>query len=57
MKRLIPLLAANALCLAAMMAFVAVIGPMVRTLGLAEWHGGLIVTPTTRTPRKSTLSF
>jgi MFS family permease len=44
MKRLIPLLAANALCLAAMMAFVAVIGPMVRTLGLAEWHGGLIVT-------------
>jgi MFS family permease len=44
MKQLTPLLAANALCLAAMMAFVAVIGPMVRTLGLAEWHGGLVVT-------------
>ncbi len=44
MKKLAPLLLANALCLAAMMAFVAVIGPMVRSLGLAEWHGGLIVT-------------
>jgi MFS family permease len=34
----------NMLCLTAMMAFVPVIGPVVRGLGLAEWHGGLVVT-------------
>ena len=28
----------------AMMAFVAVVGPVVRLLGLAEWHAGLSVT-------------
>lgn len=28
----------------AMMAFVSVIGPVVRVLGLAEWHAGLSVT-------------
>ena len=28
----------------AMMAFVAVVGPVVRLLGLAEWHAGLAVT-------------
>ena len=28
----------------AMMSFVAVIGPVVRLLGLAEWHAGLSVT-------------
>ena len=30
----------NMLCLTAMMAFVPVIGPVVRGLGLAEWQGG-----------------
>lgn len=34
----------NMLCLTAMMAFVPVIGPVVRGLGLSEWHGGLAVT-------------
>jgi len=38
------LLLFNTLCLTAMMAFVPVIGPIVRELGLAEWHGGLVVT-------------
>jgi predicted membrane-bound dolichyl-phosphate-mannose-protein mannosyltransferase len=28
----------------AMMSFVAVIGPVVRMLGLSEWHAGLSVT-------------
>ncbi|ADU66636.1 MFS transporter [Desulfurispirillum indicum] len=44
MTELRPLLIANALCVSAMMAFVAVVGPLVRALGLAEWHGGLAVT-------------
>lgn len=44
MHELRPILFANALCVAAMMAFVAVVGPVVRGLGLAEWHGGLTVT-------------
>ncbi|OOV86007.1 MFS transporter [Oceanospirillum linum] len=34
----------NMLCMTAMMVFVPVIGPLIRELGLAEWHGGLIVT-------------
>lgn len=34
----------NILCMTAMMAFVPVIGPLVRSLGLSEWHGGLVVT-------------
>lgn len=34
----------NMLCLTAMMAFVPVIGPVVRGLQLAEWHGGLVIT-------------
>ena len=34
----------NMLCLTAMMAFVPVIGPVVRGLRLAEWHGGLVIT-------------
>ncbi|EHP40576.1 major facilitator superfamily protein [Cupriavidus basilensis OR16] len=38
------LLLINSLCMAALMSFVAVVGPLVRTLGLAEWHGGLAVT-------------
>ena len=34
----------NALCMACMTSFIAVAGPLVRELGLAEWHGGLIIT-------------
>lgn len=34
----------NMLCMTAMMAFVPVIGPLIRELGLSEWHGGLVVT-------------
>lgn len=34
----------NVLCMTAMMAFVPVIGPLIRELGLSEWHGGLVVT-------------
>lgn len=34
----------NTLCLTAIMAFMPVIGPVVRGLRLAEWHGGLVVT-------------
>lgn len=40
----IPLLLAAFIGTMAMMAFVAVIGPVVRVLGLAEWHAGLSVT-------------
>ncbi|MDW3687597.1 MFS transporter [Cupriavidus sp. CV2] len=38
------LLIINGLCMAAMMSFAAVVGPLVRTLSLAEWHGGVAVT-------------
>jgi len=34
----------NMICMTAMMAFVPVIGPLIRALSLAEWHGGLVVT-------------
>lgn len=34
----------NALSMTAMMAFIPVIGPIIRQLGLAEWHAGLVVT-------------
>ena len=37
------LLLANALCTASLFAFIPVIGPIVRELGLAEWHSGIIV--------------
>ncbi|WP_238376585.1 MFS transporter [Luteimonas abyssi] len=41
----VPVLAFTALTgTMAMMAFVAVVGPLVRLLGLAEWHAGLSVT-------------
>lgn len=33
----------NALALGAMMVFVPVIGPLIRELGLQEWHSGLVV--------------
>lgn len=39
-----PLLAANAACIMAMMAFVVLIGPIARALGLAEWQAGASVT-------------
>lgn len=39
-----PLMGANILSLAAMMGFVAVVGPVTRGLGMAEWHAGLSVT-------------
>lgn len=39
-----PLMGANVLSLAALTGFVAVIGPVSRALGLAEWHAGLSVT-------------
>jgi MFS family permease len=42
MRELRPLLLANLLCLAAMMSFVPLVGPLVRELGLAEWHGGVV---------------
>lgn len=39
-----PLLIANIACTMAMMAFVALIGPIARTLGLAAWQAGAAVT-------------
>lgn len=39
-----PLILVNAVCMTAMMAFVAVIGPIVRELGLAEWQAGVVLT-------------
>ena len=39
-----PLLFANMACTMAMMAFVAVVGPVARALGLAPWQAGLSVT-------------
>lgn len=39
-----PLLAANMACTMAMMAFVSLIGPIARTLGLATWQAGAAVT-------------
>lgn len=38
------LMLASTFCIAAMMAFVAVIGPVARELGLSEWQAGLTVT-------------
>lgn len=39
-----PLAFAVLACSSAMMAFIAIIGPVVRQLGLSEWHAGLSVT-------------
>lgn len=33
----------NAVCMTAMMAIIPVIGPIIREVGLMEWHGGLVV--------------
>ncbi len=43
MKAIRPLIFTNILCVSAMMAFLAVIGPIIRILGLKEWHAGLTV--------------
>lgn len=42
--KLAPLIVANAVCMMAMMAFVALLGPLVRALGLSEWQAGATVT-------------
>lgn len=44
MKEIRPLLIANSICIAAMTSIIPVIGPIIRQLGLEEWHGGVIVT-------------
>lgn len=41
---LLPLVLANAACMMAMNAFIALLGPLARTLGLAEWQAGASVT-------------
>lgn len=43
MRSIWPLLIANTFCLAALMAIIPVIGPIIRELGLAEFHGGLVI--------------
>lgn len=43
MKQINILIIINILCVAAMMAFLAVVGPIIRELGLEEWHAGLTV--------------
>ncbi|MDD2640361.1 MAG: MFS transporter [Arcobacteraceae bacterium] len=43
MKEIKPLMVTNILCVSAMMAFLAVVGPIIRTLNLEEWHAGLTV--------------
>lgn len=43
MSGLKPLILLNILCSSAMMAFLAVVGPVIRKLNLQEWHAGLMV--------------
>jgi DHA1 family tetracycline resistance protein-like MFS transporter len=43
MKEIKILMIVNVLCVSAMMAFLAVVGPIIRELGLQEWHAGLTV--------------
>lgn len=38
-----PLVVSVALCMSAMMGFNAVAGPLIRALGLADWHAGVVV--------------
>ncbi len=40
---LTPLFLINVLSIAVMMSFIVIIGPIVRLLGMQEWHGGLLV--------------
>lgn len=43
MKEIKILMLVNVLCISAMMAFLAVVGPIIRELKLQEWHAGLTV--------------
>lgn len=43
MKEMKTLMVVNLLCVAAMMAFLAVVGPIIRALHMQEWHAGLTV--------------
>lgn len=43
MKEINALLLTNILCVSAMMAFLSVVGPIIRALGMAEWHAGVTV--------------
>ncbi len=43
MKEMKTLMVVNILCVAAMMAFLAVVGPLIRVLHMQEWHAGLSV--------------
>jgi MFS family permease len=43
MKEIKVLMFVNVLCVSAMMAFLSVIGPIIRELNMQEWHAGLIV--------------
>ncbi|AXH14017.1 MFS transporter [Malaciobacter mytili] len=43
MKEIKPLMIITILCASSMMAFLAVVGPIIRQLNLQEWHAGLMV--------------
>lgn len=43
MKEIKPLMFIAILCVSSMMAFLAVVGPIIRKLNLQEWHAGLMV--------------
>ncbi|OCL93920.1 MFS transporter [Aliarcobacter thereius] len=43
MKEIKPLMLITILCVSSMMAFLAVVGPIIRKLGLEEWHAGVMV--------------
>ncbi len=43
MKEIKVLMLVNVLCVSAMMAFLAVVGPIIRALNMQEWHAGLTV--------------
>lgn len=43
MKEIKPLIVITILCVSSMMAFLAVVGPIIRKLNLQEWHAGLMV--------------
>ncbi|ADG92204.1 major facilitator superfamily MFS_1 [Arcobacter nitrofigilis DSM 7299] len=43
MKEIKPLIGITILCVSSMMAFLAVVGPIIRKLNLQEWHAGVMV--------------
>lgn len=43
MKEIKPLMLITILCVSSMMAFLAVVGPIIRKVGLQEWHAGVMV--------------